>query len=90
MKPLIPCIAAFYASVVLASGIAHDPDSPREFWWYWDRPAEQLPAPAPGVGTAAVWSDVKNADIPCRIVPILTIADAKTFLREAVYRTRMN
>lgn len=58
MKPLIPCIAAFYASVVLASGIAHDPDSPREFWWYWDRPAEQLPAPAPGVGAAVLVTHV--------------------------------
>lgn len=31
---------------------------PREFWWYWDRPAEQLPAPAPGVGAAIVTTHV--------------------------------
>lgn len=27
---------------------------PREYWWYWDRPADVLPAPAPGVGVALV------------------------------------
>ncbi len=31
---------------------------PREFWWYWDRPAQQLPAPPAGVGAAIVTSHV--------------------------------
>lgn len=28
--------------------------APEIFWWYWDRPAGQLPPPAPGVGAAVV------------------------------------
>jgi len=39
-------------------GVAEDLSSPREFWWYWDRPAEQLPAPAPGIGAAVVVTHV--------------------------------
>lgn len=33
-------------------------NQPKEFWWYWDRPAQQLPAPPPGVGAAIVTSHV--------------------------------
>jgi hypothetical protein len=52
----------FFASLVgiawcgLAS--AGEPTNPKEFWWYWDRPAEQLPLPPPGVGAAVVVTHV--------------------------------
>jgi hypothetical protein len=31
---------------------------PAEMWWYWDRPASQLPMPPAGVGAAVVTSHV--------------------------------
>lgn len=37
-----------------ATAVAEDKNMPKEFWWYWDRPAEQLPTPPPGVGAAVV------------------------------------
>ena len=59
MKFLLPpLIAALSAGSAMASGAAEDLDSPREFWWYWDRPAEQLPALAPGVGAAVLVTHV--------------------------------
>ncbi|CAN5327346.1 hypothetical protein BH11PSE11_BH11PSE11_29160 [soil metagenome] len=41
-----------------ASIVAGDRDIPNEFWWYWDRPASQLPSPAAGVGAAVVVTHV--------------------------------
>ena len=35
-----------------------DASLPGEIWWYWDRPAAQLPTPAPGVGAAVVVTHV--------------------------------
>lgn len=32
----------------------HEPGQPNEFWWYWDRPAAQLPPLPPDVGAAVV------------------------------------
>lgn len=51
-------IAAHFAGAAIASGAEDDRNMPREFWWYWDRPAEQLPAPAPGVGAAVLVTHV--------------------------------
>ncbi|MBN9698569.1 MAG: hypothetical protein J0L85_22500, partial [Zoogloea sp.] len=31
---------------------------PTEWWWYWDRPAHQLPVPRPGIGAAVVTTHV--------------------------------
>lgn len=31
---------------------------PQVLWWYWDRPAAQLPPPAPGIGAAVVVAHV--------------------------------
>lgn len=45
---------AFSAGVAWATAVAAEPAMPNEFWWYWDRPAVQLPPPAPGVGAAVV------------------------------------
>lgn len=56
--PLRSFIAALFAGSAIASGAADELDTPREFWWYWDRPAEQLPAPAPGVGAAVLVTHV--------------------------------
>lgn len=44
----------FLGMVCSASSLADGLRSPNEFWWYWDRPVEQLPVPAPGVGAAVV------------------------------------
>lgn len=46
------------AGVAWATGVAADSAMPKEFWWYWDRPAAQLPPPAPGVGAAVVVTHV--------------------------------
>lgn len=47
-------------SVTGASPILPTPSRslPDEFWWYWDRPAAQLPLPGPGVGAAVVVTHV--------------------------------
>ncbi len=59
MKPLLlSLIAALFAGAALAAGAGEDPNRPREFWWYWDRPAAQLPPPAPGVGAAVLVTHV--------------------------------
>jgi hypothetical protein len=55
---LLFLIAALFAGTAISSGEAKDVSSPKEFWWYWDRPAEQLPAPAPGVGAAVLVTHV--------------------------------
>ena len=59
---LLPFIAVLFAgSSAMASGAAQAMDMldrPTEFWWYWDRPAGQLPAPAPGVGAAVLVTHV--------------------------------
>lgn len=55
---LLSFIAALFAGSAIASGAVGELDTPREFWWYWDRPAEQLPAPAPGVGAAVLVTHV--------------------------------
>lgn len=51
-------LAGLLGILWLPQGAADDLSSPREFWWYWDRPAEQLPAPPPGIGAAVVVTHV--------------------------------
>jgi hypothetical protein len=41
-----------------AAAAPEDRSLPGEMWWYWDRPAAQLPLPAPGVGAAVVTTHV--------------------------------
>lgn len=55
---MLSLIATLFAGSAIASGAAEYLDTPKEFWWYWDRPAEQLPAPAPGVGAAVLVTHV--------------------------------
>ena len=48
-------LLAALAGVVLSAAAAPDDNYlPGEVWWYWDRPAAQLPLPAKGVGAAVV------------------------------------
>ena len=54
-------VLASAAWTTVALGSAPEPprqNHPTEFWWYWDRPASRLPAPAPGVGAAVVVTHV--------------------------------
>lgn len=46
------------AGIVWSATARTEPSWPAEFWWYWDRPAAKLPAPAPGVGAAVVVTHV--------------------------------
>lgn len=48
------CSLVAAALIGAASASAGAPELPGEFWWYWDRPAAQLPTPAPDVGAAVV------------------------------------
>lgn len=51
-------VALLAAGIVWSAAVHSDPDWPSEFWWYWDRPAVQLPHPAPGIGAAVVVTHV--------------------------------
>ena len=55
---ILTLIATLFTGTSSASGTVGNPDTPKEFWWYWDRPAEQLPTPAPGVGAAILVTHV--------------------------------
>ncbi len=52
-------LAFFLAGIVLSTEAASgDKSLPDEVWWYWDRPAVQLPLPAKGVGAAVVTTHI--------------------------------
>ena len=51
-------LASLAAIVLSAVAAPKDKSFPDEVWWYWDRPAAQLPSPAPGVGAAVVTTHV--------------------------------
>src|ERR1035437_10269349 len=61
--------ASLLGVVWCASAIAEDLSTPGEFWWYWDRPVEQLPVPAPGVGAAVVVTHVMLSGQGYRLQP---------------------
>lgn len=46
-------LLALALAVLLAGTVAAEP-LPAEWWWYWDRPASELPVPRPGVGAAVL------------------------------------
>jgi hypothetical protein len=46
-------LLALALAVLLAGTVAAEP-LPAEWWWYWDRPASQLPPPRPGIGAAVL------------------------------------
>lgn len=46
------------ATAGLIVGTVRADPLPTEWWWYWDRPAHQLPVPRPGIGTAVVTTHV--------------------------------
>lgn len=52
-------LLATLAGIVLSAVAAPQDNSlPDEVWWYWDRPAVQLPSPAKDVGAAVVTTHV--------------------------------
>ena len=52
-------LLAFFAGIVSSAVAAAERNNlPDEVWWYWDRPATQLPTPAPGVGAAVVTTHI--------------------------------
>jgi len=52
MRPFLAIALAICAMPSLAQTL------PNEVWWYWDRPARQLPLPPAGVGAAVVTAHV--------------------------------
>jgi len=44
---------ALALAALLVGSVQAEP-LPAEWWWYWDRPASQLPVPRPGVGAAVL------------------------------------
>ena len=51
-------LALLAAIACMAAAAPQDASLPGEVWWYWDRPAAQLPAPPAGVGAAVVVTHV--------------------------------